>query len=110
MIVYTRNKSFNLPGKKFVGVNTITYQDLRWKRRDIKTVNLLPNIIAANMAKKKNAYEAILIQNGKVTEGTSSNIWIIKRNNFDPLIKSNKDIPYLVDQHLLEKDNAQNKS
>ena len=81
LIVYTRNKRFNLPGKKFVGVNTITYQDLRWKRRDIKTVNLLPNIIAANMAKKKNAYEAILIQNGKVTEGTSSNIWIIKRNN-----------------------------
>ncbi len=81
LIVYTRNKNFNLPGKKFVGVNTITYQDLRWKRRDIKTVNLLPNIIAANMAKKKNAYEAILIQNGKVTEGTSSNIWIIKRNN-----------------------------
>ena len=35
---------------------------------------------------------------------------IIKRNNFDPLIKSNKDIPYLVDLHLLEKDNAQNKS
>ena len=35
---------------------------------------------------------------------------IIKRNNFDPLIKSNKDIPYLVDQHLLEQDNAQNKS
>jgi len=81
LIVYTRNKRFNLPGKKFVGVNTITYQDLRWKRRDIKTVNLLPNIIAANMAKKKKAYEAILIQNGKVTEGTSSNIWIIKRNN-----------------------------
>ena len=81
LIVYSRNKSFNLPGKKFVGVKTITYKDLRWKRRDIKTVNLLPNIIAANMAKKKNAYEAILIQNGKVTEGTSSNIWIIKRNN-----------------------------
>ncbi len=81
LIIYTRNKSFNLPGKKFEGVNTITYQDLRWKRRDIKTVNLLPNIIAANMAKKKNAYEAILIQNGKVTEGTSSNIWIIKGNN-----------------------------
>ena len=81
LIVYTRNKTFNLPGKEFVGVNTITYQDLRWKRRDIKTVNLLPNILAANMAKKKKAYEAILIQNGKVTEGTSSNIWIIKRNN-----------------------------
>ena len=80
LIIYTRDKKFNLPGKKFKGVTTITYEDLRWKRRDIKTVNLLPNIIAANMAKKKKAYEAILIQNGKVTEGTSSNIWIIKKN------------------------------
>ena len=80
LIIYTRDKKFNLPGNKFKGVNTITYEDLRWKRRDIKTVNLLPNIIAANMARKKKAYEAILIQNGKVTEGTSSNIWIIKKN------------------------------
>ena len=81
MIIYTRNKKFNLPGKNFKGVNTITHEDLRWKRRDIKTVNLLPNIIAANKAKKMKAYEAILLQNGKVTEGTSSNIWIIKKNN-----------------------------
>ena len=81
IIVYARNKKFNLPGKNFIGVNAITYEDLRWKRRDIKTVNLLPNIIAANKAKEMNAYEAILMQNGKVTEGTSSNIWIIKKNN-----------------------------
>ena len=81
LIIYTRNKKFNLPGKNFKGVNTITHEDLRWKRRDIKTVNLLPNIIAANKAKKMKAYEAILLQNGKVTEGTSSNIWIIKKNN-----------------------------
>ena len=81
LIIYSRNKKFNLPGKFFKGVNTITYEDLRWKRRDIKTVNLLPNIIAANKAKKMKAYEAILLQNGKVTEGTSSNIWIIKKNN-----------------------------
>ena len=52
LIIYSRNKKFNLPGKNFVGVNTITYEDLRWKRRDIKTVNLLPNVIAANKAKK----------------------------------------------------------
>ncbi len=53
LIIYTRNKKFNLPGKNFKGVNTVTHEDLRWKRRDIKTVNLLPNIIAANKAKKK---------------------------------------------------------
>tara|TARA_B100001057_G_scaffold301843_1_gene302044 strand:+ start:1394 stop:2239 length:846 start_codon:yes stop_codon:yes gene_type:complete len=80
LIIYSRNKKFNLPGNKFKGVNAITFEDQRWKRRDIKTVNLLPNIIAANLAKKNKAYEAILIQNGKVTEGTSSNIWIIKKN------------------------------
>ena len=67
--------------EKIDGSCRLLHQGMVWKRRDIKTVNLLPNIIAANMAKKKNAYEAILIQNGKVTEGTSSNIWIIKRNN-----------------------------
>ncbi len=81
LIIYSREKKFNLPGKNFKGVNTITYEDLRWKRRDIKTVNLLPNIMAANKAKQMKAYEAILLQNGKVTEGTSSNIWIIKKNN-----------------------------
>jgi len=36
------------------------------------------NIIAANFASKHKAYEAILIQNNKITEGTSSNIWIVK--------------------------------
>ena len=38
-------------------------------------------VISYDKAKKMKAYEAILIQNGKVTEGTSSNIWIIKKNN-----------------------------
>ena len=80
IIIYSRNKKFNLPGKNYLGVKAITYKDLRWKRRDIKTVNLLPNIMAANTAHKKNAYEAILIQKGRITEGTSSNIWIIKNN------------------------------
>jgi len=81
VIIYSRNKKFNLPSKKFKGVKAITYKDLRWNRRDIKTVNLLPNVLAANVANKKKAYEAILIKNNKITEGTSSNIWIIKKNH-----------------------------
>ena len=81
VIIYGRNKKFNLPSKKFKGVKAITHKDLRWNRIDIKTVNLLPNVLAANQAHKKKAYEAILIKNNKITEGTSSNIWIIKKNN-----------------------------
>ena len=80
VIIYSMNKKFNLPSYKLKGEKAITHEDLRWKRRDIKTVNLLPNVLAANLANKKKAYEAILIQNGKITEGTSSNIWIIKNN------------------------------
>ena len=79
IIIYSqKNKSFNLPNKKIKGVNVITHDDTRWARRDIKTTNLLPNILAEKKARKMNAYTAILIKNNKVTEGCHSNIWIVK--------------------------------
>ena len=74
------NKKFNLPNKNFKGVKAITYKDLRWKRRDIKTVSLLANVLAKKEAVRKNAYEAILIDKGKITEATASNVWIVKNN------------------------------
>ncbi|MDC1296585.1 aminotransferase class IV, partial [Alphaproteobacteria bacterium] len=80
IIIYTKKKKFNLPNKNFKGVNVITYPDHRWYRRDIKTTNLLPNIIAEKNARLKNAYTAILIKNNRITEGCHSNIWIIKNN------------------------------
>ena len=80
VIIYTQKKNFNLPNQKLKGVKVITYQDLRWARRDIKTTNLLPNILAENIAHKKKAYTAILIDNNKITEGVHSNIWIVRNN------------------------------
>ena len=80
VIIYSQPKSFNLPNKNFKGVEVITHEDLRWSRADIKTVNLLPNILAENLAHRKNKYTAILIKKNKITEGVSSNIWIIKKN------------------------------
>ena len=91
IIIYTQHKSFNFPDKNYKGVKVITYQDLRWSRRDIKTTNLLPNILAENAAHKKNAYTAILIKNNKITEGSHSNIWIIK-NKIITTHPSNTDI------------------
>ena len=78
IIVYIIQKKFNDNLKDLKCEKAITYPDLRWLRRDIKSVSLLPNIIAAKEAHKKNAYEAILIKNGYVTECTASNLWIIK--------------------------------
>jgi len=80
IIIYTTKKNFNLPNKNFKGVKVITCKDQRWSRRDIKTTNLLPNILAENLAHKKNAYTAILLKNNMITEGCHSNIWIIKNN------------------------------
>ena len=91
IIIYTIKKSFNDNINNLKCEKAITYPDLRWKRRDIKTVSLLANIIAAKAASKKNAYEAILIENGYVTEGTSSNIWIVKKNTLQTH-PSNSDI------------------
>lgn len=60
------------------GVNVITVPDIRWTRRDIKSVSLLPNVLAKQEAKEKGAYEAFQIdEDGMVTEGSSTNAWIV---------------------------------
>ena len=64
------------------GVKAITMFDNRWSRPDIKTTQLLPNVLAKTYANEKNAYEGIFIdKEGYITEGSSSNIWIINDNN-----------------------------
>ena len=80
IISYTQKKKFNLPDKNFKAYKAVTYPDIRWSRRDIKTTSLLPNILAASYAKKKGAYEAIFIKDNKITEAAHSNVWIIKDN------------------------------
>lgn len=60
------------------GVRAITLPDLRWRRCDIKSTMLLPNIIAKQQAREGRAYEAILVREGIVTEGSSTNIFAIR--------------------------------
>ncbi len=59
------------------GIAVITQPDIRWGRVDIKTVSLLPNVLAKQAAKEAGAGEAWLVRDGKVTEGSSSNAWIV---------------------------------
>jgi D-alanine transaminase len=58
------------------GVNVITIPDLRWKRRDIKSTSMLAQAMGKQEAKLKGAYEAWMVENGVVTEGTSSSAFI----------------------------------
>jgi D-alanine transaminase len=60
------------------GIRVVTMPDIRWKRCDIKTVMLLPAVLAKERAREVGADEAWLIdQDGFVTEGASSNAWIV---------------------------------
>jgi len=60
------------------GVDVVTVPEVRWKRRDIKTISLLGNCLGKEVAAKAGAYEAWFVEDdGKVTEGTSSNAWIV---------------------------------
>ncbi len=63
------------------GVSVITVPENRWGRCDIKTVGLLPNAMAKQAAKEKGAAEAWFVDDlGFVTEGASSNAWIVTAN------------------------------
>lgn len=63
------------------GVAVITQPDIRWGRCDIKTVGLLPNVLAKQAAKERGAAEAWMVDDmGLVTEGSSTNAWIVDEN------------------------------
>ncbi len=64
------------------GVRVITVPDIRWARPDIKSVALLPNALGKQRARETGAYEAWQVdRDGNVTEGTSSNAWIVTDSN-----------------------------
>ena len=60
------------------GVRVITTPDLRWARRDIKTVMLLAPVLGKQEAYEQGAQEGWMVEDGVVTEGTSSNAYIVK--------------------------------
>lgn len=72
-------KSYDRPYKLLEeGINAITTEDIRWLRCDIKSLNLLGNVLAKEYATKYNAQEAIQHRDDIVTEGSSSNVYAIK--------------------------------
>ena len=60
------------------GVKVVTVEDIRWKRRDIKSIALLGQVMAKQAAVEKGAFEGWMVEDGYVTEGTSSTAYIVK--------------------------------
>lgn len=63
------------------GVPAVTLADLRWGRCSIKSLNLLANVLAKQEARDAGAMEAILVKDGLVTEGCSSNVCLVRDGN-----------------------------
>ena len=82
IIVTARNNDrARLEQQASEGIAVITVPDIRWQRVDIKSVALLPNVLAKQAARDKGAREAWLVDaHGRVTEGASSNAWIVTRD------------------------------
>ena len=60
------------------GARIITVEDIRWGRCDIKSVNLLPNVLASQAAKDAGAFEAVFVRDGVVVEGSHTSLCAVK--------------------------------
>ena len=85
------------------GIRIKTTKDLRWKRVDIKTINLLAPVLAKQYAADNNCQEAWLIdENGFITEGSSSTAWILKNKTLYTTPLSNSILNGITRQSLIK--------
>jgi len=82
LVIYGRRSKNNQTSSKVQGIKVISTRDIRWGRCDIKSISLLASVLAKTQANNKIAQEAWLLnEDGFVTEGASSNAWIVPRPN-----------------------------
>ena len=84
------------------GIHVITTPDLRWKRRDIKSVNLLGQVLAKQDAITRGGHEGWMVEDGIVTEGASSSAYIVKNATIITRPLSNAILPGIRRRTLLE--------
>ena len=79
LVMFTQVRNLRNNPVARTGLKVVTLPDLRWRRRDIKTVQLLYPSLAKMEAQKLGADDAWLVEDGFVTEGTSNNAWIVTK-------------------------------
>lgn len=60
------------------GVNLITEKDIRWEKCDVNTLNRMPEVLARQKARIGNAFDALFVRDGKITESTESSFYVYK--------------------------------
>ena len=79
IVAFTQAKSITDSPLAKSGAKVVTVEDLRWKRRDIKSVALLAQVLAKEEAAKVGAHEAFMVEDGVITEGSSSTAFIVTK-------------------------------
>lgn len=101
IVLFTQARQFaDIPQVK-TGIKVVSTPDLRWARRDIKSVNLLGPVLAKQFAAENGAQEAWLVEDGVVTEGASSTAWIVKGKTLISRPLSNKVLPGITRKAVL---------
>jgi len=79
LVLFTQARAvLDVPAAR-TGIKVVSLEDIRWKRRDIKSVNLLAPVLAKQAAKDAGADDAWMIEDGMITEGSSNNAYIITK-------------------------------
>ena len=81
IVIFTQDKKILNTDRAKKGIKIVTLEEERWKRRDIKTTQLLAPSMAKTEASKRGKDDCWFIENGYITEGSSSNAFIVNDNN-----------------------------
>ncbi|EKT63923.1 D-amino-acid transaminase [Providencia burhodogranariea] len=81
LVLFAQKISIIENSKAKAGIRVVAYDDIRWQRCDIKTTSLLAASLAKQYAYSQGADDAIFVKNGLITEGSSSNFFIITQDN-----------------------------
>jgi D-alanine transaminase len=84
------------------GLTAVTHEDIRWDRCDIKVTSLLANVMMKQYAVQQQAHEAILIRDGQVLEGSSSNVFVVKSGQVFTAQKDNLILPGITRDVVVE--------
>lgn len=84
------------------GVKVITVPDLRWLRRDIKSVSMLPQVLAKQKARSAGAFEAWQVEGGHITEGSSTSAFIVRDRVLYTHPQNQRILPGTVRKNILK--------
>ncbi len=102
VMAFTQSRSLLENPHAETGVKVATVEDLRWSRRDIKSIALLAQVLAKQRAAEKGAFEGWMVEDGHITEGTSSSAYIVKNGVVITRPLSNEILPGIRRRVLFE--------